>query len=136
MPWLWPNGGPWSAFLLSHTRHGTRAWHTCIDTRHGTWRIEMHDTRHGTHALESPNALPRDTTKWTFSDGSVVQFGQEGGFYQGAFDITADDFLQTINVRQGSHLDAIQFLTARGRISSFYGDQTCFLVYLSAPFAM
>jgi len=55
------------------------------------------------------------------SNGEVVKFGPEGGVMQEEFTVPPSEWITWIKVKQGEHLDSIQFYTNRGTPSPFYG---------------
>ena len=58
-----------------------------------------------------------------FSDQSQTVWGHTGGSVPVVWKIQEGDYLVQINVRQGTRLDAIQFKTAQGQESPFYGGK-------------
>jgi hypothetical protein len=62
-----------------------------------------------------------DQIRFVLSNGETVNFGPEGGTMQEEYVVPAGEWITWIKVRQGEHLDSIQFYTNRGKSSPFYG---------------
>ena len=72
-----------------------------------------------------------DQIIFKFDDNSQIFWGHTGsttvfGNTQGSlryWALAENDYIVQVNVRQGAYVDAIQFVTAKGNVSPFYGGR-------------
>lgn len=64
-----------------------------------------------------------DQVIFRFDDGSQNVWGHTGGNIPTRWNIDAGDYIVHVKVREGNLLDAIQFRTARGKVSPFFGGR-------------
>ena len=64
-----------------------------------------------------------DQVIFCFNDGTYTVYGHTGGNIPQRWNLSDGDYIVQINVRQGSLLDAIQFVTARGKVSPLFGGR-------------
>ena len=64
-----------------------------------------------------------DQVIFCFDNGTYTVYGHTGGNIPTRWNLNDGDYIVQINVRQGCLLDAIQFVTARGKVSPFFGGR-------------
>ncbi|KAJ1627832.1 hypothetical protein T492DRAFT_1022093 [Pavlovales sp. CCMP2436] len=62
-----------------------------------------------------------DCISFHYSDGTSTSSGGHGGQERPLFKLSPGEFITRIRIRQGDHLDAVQWETSFGRLSVSYG---------------
>ena len=64
-----------------------------------------------------------DQVIFCFNDSTYTVYGHTGGNIPQRWNLSDGDYIVQVNVRHGCLLDAIQFVTARGKVSPFFGGR-------------